>query len=67
MSVCVRACIFMHVLCVNEFLSVPLQPDGFSQTFQSARPNRDSLEPLKSVINKMVKGTCVGSNPGWLL
>lgn len=62
------ACKFMCVvLCVSEFLSVALQPLGFDQIFQSGRPNRESLQPLKSVINKMVKGTCMGSDPGLLL
>lgn len=44
-----------------------MQPAGFNQTSQSGRPDRASVEPLKSVINKMVKGTCMGSDPGLLL
>lgn len=63
--VAVRVCVC--VLYVSELRSVPLQPVGFYQTFQSGRPNRESLEPLKSVINKMVKQTCMGSDPGSLL
>ena len=39
----------------------------FNQTPQSGRPDRESVEPLKSVINKMVKRTCMGSDPGSLL
>lgn len=66
--VCTRvyvcACIFM---CVSELLSIPLQPVGFYQTSQSGRPDGESVEPLKSVINTMVKGTCMGSDPGSLL
>ena len=39
----------------------------FYQTPQSGRPDRESVEPLKYVINKMVKRTCMGSDPGSLL
>ncbi len=64
MCVYVCACIFM---CVWVSDSIPLQSVGFCQTFQSGRLDRESVEPLKSVINKMVKGTCMGSDPGSLL
>lgn len=58
---CIRVC---GVSCFRLPCS---PPPFFNQTFQSGRPNRESLEPLKSVINKMVRGTCMGSDPGSLL
>lgn len=65
---CMYACACTYItLCVSEWLSIPLQPVGFCPSFQSGRPDVKSDEPLKSIITKMVKGTCMGSDPGSLL
>lgn len=64
----VRACVSIYIhVCVSEWLSIPLQPVVFYQTSKSGRLDGESVEPLKSVINKMVRGTCMGSDPGSLL
>lgn len=53
-------------ICAHEGM-IRFTCSQFYQTSQSGRPYRASVEPLKSVINKIVKGTCMGSDLGLLV